>query len=87
MDDIYQKWKKNLKHTNYKNIQSIYRNGIWDEIGAIQTKGKRKGMQGIELKNQENITLKVKETYKYSGILEADTMKQRDEILSKKRVL
>ena len=34
-------------------------------------------MEGIELPNQENIRmLREKETYKYLGILEVDTIKQ-----------
>ena len=34
-------------------------------------------MKGIELPNQENIrTFREKETYKYLGIFEADTIKQ-----------
>ena len=39
--------------------------------------GKRHISDGMELLNQEKIrTLREKETYKYLGILEADTIKQ-----------
>ena len=39
--------------------------------------GKRHMTDGIELPNQDRIrTLEEKETYKYLGILEADTIKQ-----------
>ena len=39
--------------------------------------GKRNMTEGIKQTNQEKIkTLREKETYKYSGILEADTIKQ-----------
>ena len=41
--------------------------------------GKRHMTEGIELPNQEKIrTLREKETYKYLGILEADTIKQEE---------
>ena len=39
--------------------------------------GKRHLTDGMELPNEDKIrTLRVKETYKYLGILEADTIKQ-----------
>ena len=39
--------------------------------------GKRNLTDGMELPNQDKIrTLREKETYKYLGILEADTIKQ-----------
>ena len=38
--------------------------------------GKRHMMEGVELPNQEIRTLGEEETYKYSGILKADTVKQ-----------
>ena len=42
----------------------------------IMKSGKRQMMEGIELPNQEKIrTLGEKETYKYLGILKADTLK------------
>ena len=42
----------------------------------IMRSGKRQMTEGIELPNQERIrTLGEKETYKYLGILEADTVK------------
>ena len=44
---------------------------------ANNEKGKQHMMEGIELPNQDKIrTLEEKETYKYGGILEADSIKQ-----------
>ena len=40
--------------------------------------GKRQMTEGIELSNQKIKTLGEKETYKYLGILEADTIKQTE---------
>ena len=43
----------------------------------VMKSGKLRIMDGMELSNQDKIrTLGEKETYKYSGILEADTIKQ-----------
>ena len=43
----------------------------------VMKSGKRHITDGMELPNQDKIrTLGVKETYKYFGILEADTIKQ-----------
>ena len=45
----------------------------------VMKNGKRLMTEGMELANQEKIrTLREKETYKYLGILEADTTKQVD---------
>ena len=45
----------------------------------IMRSGKRQMTEGIELPNQEKIRiLGKKETYKYLGILEADTIKQAE---------
>ena len=50
--------------------------------------GKRQLMEGIELPNQEKVSTpsakKQQKTYKYSGILEADTTKQAEMIEKKK---
>ena len=61
----------------------IYSNNIGMEFGIekwamlMMKNGKRQIMEGIEQPNQEKIrTLGEKETYKYLGILEADTIKQ-----------
>ena len=43
----------------------------------VKKSGKRHLTDGMELPSQDKIrTLREKETYKYSGILEADTIKQ-----------
>ena len=43
----------------------------------VMKSGKRHLTDGMVLPNQDNIrTLREKETYKYLGILEADTLKQ-----------
>ena len=50
--------------------------GIEKYVILIMRSGKRQITQGIEQPNQEKIsTLREKETYKYTGILEADTIK------------
>ena len=51
--------------------------------------GKRQMTEGVELPNQEKLkTLGEKETYKYLGILEADTIKQVEmKETNEKRVL
>ena len=60
----------------------IYSQNIGMEFGIekcamlVMKSGKRHMTEGIELPNQEKIrTLGKKETYKYLGILEADTIK------------
>ena len=46
-------------------------------VMLIMRSGKRHIRKGIKLSNQEKIrTLREKETYKYLGILEVDTIKQ-----------
>ena len=61
----------------------IYRQDIGVEFGMekcamlVMKSSKRHLTHGIELPNQDNIRmLGEKETYKYMGILEADTIKQ-----------
>ena len=45
----------------------------------VMKSGKRHMTEGVELRNQVMITtLSEKETYKYLGILEADTIKQQE---------
>ena len=61
----------------------IYSQDIGMESGIekcallVMKSGKRHMTDGIELQNHDRIrTLEEKETYKYLGILEADTIKQ-----------
>ena len=61
----------------------IYSQDIGMEFGIekcaliVMKRGKQVMAEGVELPNQVVIrTLRGKETYKYSGILEADTIKQ-----------
>ena len=61
----------------------IYSQDIRMEFGIekyallVMKSGKRHMTDGIELQNQDKIrTLTENETYKYLGILEADTIKQ-----------
>ena len=78
MDDIKQ-FAKNWKELAVR----IYIDDIWMKFGIgkytvlIIKGGKRQMTEGIELPNQGKIrTLGEKGTYKYLGILEADTIKQ-----------
>ena len=81
MDDIklFAKNEKELvTNTRNYNIQPWYRNGIWHRkmCHACNENGKTTS-EGMELPNQDKIrTLGENETYKYLGILEADTIKQ-----------
>ena len=53
--------------------------GIKKYAMLVMKSGKRHLMDGMELPNQEKIkAFREKETYKYLGILEADTIKQVD---------
>ena len=60
----------------------IYTDHIGLEFGSgkcamlMMKSGKLQTIEGIELPNEKIRTLKEKETYKYLGILEADTIKQ-----------
>ena len=65
-------------------IMGIYSQDICLELGIekctilIMKRGKRETIEGIELSNQERIrTLGKMENFKYSGKLEADTIKRR----------
>ena len=71
----------------------LYSEDILIEFGLekcailIMKSGKRKMTEGIELLNEEKIrTLREKETYKYFGIIEMDTIKHAEmkEIFFKK---
>ena len=69
-------WNPN---TDSENIQSRYRNGIWQKKCAMLAMKSRKWhmTEGIELPNQEQIrTLGENETYKCLEILETDILKQ-----------
>ena len=83
MDDI------KLFANNEKELETlihtviIYSQGIGMEVGIekctmiVIKRGKRHLTDGMELPNQDNSrTLAEKETYKYLGILEVDTIKQ-----------
>ena len=78
MDDI-KHFAKNEKRignprSNWENIQSKYRNGIWQ--GKCTMLIVKRIKEAVELRNQIVIrNLREKETYKYLGILEADTIK------------
>ena len=83
MDDIklFEKSEKELE-TLIHTIR-IYSQDIGMEFGIekcallVRKSGKRHLTDGIELPNQDKIrTLAENETYKYLGILEADTIKQ-----------
>ena len=83
MDDIklFAKYEKELE-TLIRTVR-IYSQDIGMESGIekctllIMKSGKQHLIGGIELPHQDKIrTLAEKETYKYLGILEADTIKQ-----------
>ena len=85
MDDIklFAKNEKELK-TLIHTVR-IYSRGIGMEFGIekcamlVMKSGKRQLTDGIELPNKDKIkTLAENETYKYLGILEADTIKQAE---------
>ena len=88
MDDIklFAKNEKELKTLIY--AVRIYLQDIGVEFGIekcarlVMKSGKRYLTDGMELLNQDKIrTLGEKETYKYLGIFEADTIKQWKKIL------
>ena len=85
MDDIklFEKNEKELETVIY--AVRIYSQDIGMEFGIekcavlVMKNGKRHITDGMELPNQEKIrTLGEKETYKYLGILEADTIRLVD---------
>ena len=71
----------------------IYSQDIGMEFGIekcamlVMKSGKRHMTDGMELPNQDKIrTLREKETYKYLGIFEADTIKQAEMKDNSKRI-
>ena len=83
MDDIKLFAKNEKELETLIQAVRIYRENIGIEFlkekyaMLIMKTGKRHLMDGIKLPNQDKIrTLSEKETYKYLGILEADTIKQ-----------
>ena len=83
MDDIKLFAKKEKELETLIHTVRIYSQDIGIEFGIekyallIMKSGKRHLTDGIELPNQDKIrTLAENETYKYLGILEADTIKQ-----------
>ena len=82
MDDI-KVFAKNEKRAGNPNTHRIYNQDMGMEFGIekcallVIKSGKRHLTDGIELQNQDKIrTLAENETYKYLGILDADTIKQ-----------
>ena len=62
-----------------ENIQSRHRDGSYHRKMRLAKNGKREttpDRQDRTTKSRKNRTLGEKETYKYLGILEADTIKQ-----------
>ena len=73
------KKKNGDSNTDSKDIQLGYRGefGIEECAMFLIKSGKRQITEGIELPNQERIRMSgEKETFKYLGILQADTIKQ-----------
>ena len=77
-DKQFAKNEKELK-TSSENIQSVNRNGIWHRKMHHASNEKQQktpdGRNGTT-KSRKIRTLREKEIYNYSGILEADTIKQ-----------
>ena len=83
---VCKKWKEKKKKRKLIQAVRIYSQTIGMEFGIekctmlIIKSGKWQMTKGAELPNQEKIrTHGEKETDKYLGILEADTIKRRDE--------
>ena len=83
MDDIRLFAKNEKELETLIHAVRVYSQNIGMEFGIekcamlVMKSGKRHMTDGIELPNQDRIrTLEEKETYKYLGILEADTIKQ-----------
>ena len=83
MDDIKLFTKNEKELETFIHAVRIYSQDIGMEFGIekcalpVMNGGKRHMTDGIELPNQDKIrTLGENETYKYLGILEADTVKQ-----------
>ena len=85
MDDIKLFAKNEKELETLIHTVRIYSQDIGMEFGIekcsmlVMKSGKRHIKDGMELPNQEKIlTIGEKETYKYLGILEADTIKQEE---------
>ena len=85
MDDIKQFTKNEKELETLIQAVKTYNDDIGMEFGRekcvmrIMKSRKRQRSEGLELTNQEEIrTLWEKETYKYLGILEADTIKPQE---------
>ena len=85
MDDIKLFAKNENELETLIHAVRIYSQDIWMEFGIekwamlVMKNGKRHLTDGMELTNQDKIrTLGEKETYKYLGILEDDTIKQME---------
>ena len=83
MKDVKLFAKNEKEQENLMQTVRIYSQDIGMEYGMeecamlVMKSGKRHLTDGMELPNQDKIrTLREKETYKYLGILEADTIKQ-----------
>ena len=83
MDDIKLFAKKEKEEETLIHAVRIYCQDIGMELGMekcamlVIKSGKRHQTDGMELPNQDQIrTLGEKETYKYSDIIDADTIKQ-----------
>ena len=83
MDDIKLFAKNERELENLKHAVRIYSQGMGMEFGMekcgmlVMKSGNRHMTNGMELPNHDRIrTLEENETYKYLGILEADTIKQ-----------
>ena len=83
MDDIKLFAKNENEQETWIHTIRIYSQDIWMEFGIekwamlVMKSSKWDLNNGMELPNQDKIrTLGEKETYKYLGILEADTIKQ-----------
>ena len=93
MDDIKLLAKNEKELETLIHTIRIYSQDIGMEFGIekcallVMKSGKRHLTDGIELPNQDNIrTLAENETYKYLGILEADTIKQVEMKENSKRI-
>ena len=85
MNDIKQLAKNEKELETQTQVLRIYSDDIGMEFGLekcamqIMKSGKRHMTEEIEIPNQGKIrTLRVIETYKYLGMLEADTIKQAE---------
>ena len=78
---VYEKPKRiGNPNTDCENIQSRYRNGIWYRKMGHAWNEKRETTQDRRNRNTKSRKIRTlgEETYKYLGILEADTIKQME---------